>query len=129
MLTGADYCAELHATPNDDELVQHITDCALCMFDRNYLAADVVNTLVARIGDQTLEAEIMWHQSTMACLDVNQQQQRWLALEREWLELALGMCRQRLEDARVCNCILEDMVADQHIHCEQRRGRGHGHPA
>ena len=60
-LTGADYCAELHATPNNDELVQHISDCTLRMFDRDYPAADVVNTSVSHIGDRTLEAEIMRH--------------------------------------------------------------------
>ena len=114
-LTGTDYCTELHATPNDDEPIQHITDRALWMFDCNYPAANVVNTAVVRIDDQTLEAEVMRHRSTMARLDVNQQQQKRLALEREWLELTLGMCRQRLEDARACNHVLEDMVADQHI--------------
>ena len=58
-LTGADYCAELHATPNNDKLVQHITDRALHMFDRDYPAADAVNMAVGCIGDQTLEVEIM----------------------------------------------------------------------
>ena len=114
-LTGTDYCAELHATPNDDEPIQHITDRALWMFDCNYPATNAVNTAVVRIDDQTLEAEVMRHRSTMARLDVNQQQQKRLALERERLELTLGMCRQRLEDARACNRVLEDMVADQHI--------------
>ena len=99
------------------------------MFDRDYPAADVVNTSVSRIRDRTLEAEIMWHQSTMARLDVNQQKQKNLQLERERLELTLGMCQQRLQDARACNRMLDDMVADQHIHWEQRRGRGRGRPA
>ena len=91
-LTGADYRAELHATPNNDEPVQHISDRALRMFDRDYPAADVVNTSVSRIGDRTLEAEIMRHRSTMARLDVNQQKQKTLKLEQERLELTLGMC-------------------------------------
>ena len=91
-LTGADYRAKLHATPNDDEPVQHILDQALCMFDHDYPTADVVNTSVSHIGDQTLEVEIMQHRSTMACLDVNQQKQKQLKLEQEWLELVLGMC-------------------------------------
>ena len=127
-LTGADYRAELHATPNNDELVQHISDRALHMFDRDYPAADVVNTLVSRIGDRTLEVEIMRHRSTMARLDVNQQKQKMLKLEQERLELTMGMCRQRLQDARACNRVLDDMVADQHIHREARRGCGRGHP-
>ena len=93
-LNGADYHAELHATPNDDKPVQHISDRALRMFDRDYLAADVVNTSVSHIRDRTLEAEIMRHRSTMARLDVNQQKQKNLQLEREWLELTLGMCQQ-----------------------------------
>ena len=128
-LTGADYRAELHATPNNDEPVQHMSDRTLRMFDRDYPAADVVNTSVSRIGDRTLEAEIMRHQSMMARLDVNQQKQKTLKLEQERLELTLGMCRQRLQDARACNRVLDDMVADQHIRHEVRRGRGRGRPA
>ena len=65
----------------------------------------------------------------MARLDINQQKQKHLKLEQEWLELNLGMCRQRLQDVRVCNRVLEDMVADQHIQREQQRGRGCGRPA
>ena len=91
-LTGADYHSKLHATPNNNKPVQHISDRALRMFDQDYLAADIVNTLVSRIGDWTLEAEIMRHWSTMARLDVNQQKQKHLKLEQEWLELNLGMC-------------------------------------
>ena len=126
-LTGADYCAELHATLNDDEPVQHISDRALHMFDRDYPAADVVNTALSRIGDQTLEAEVMRHRSTMARLDVNQQKQKSLKLEQEQLDLMLGMCRQHLQDTRACDRVLDDMVADQHIQREQRQGRGRGH--
>ena len=94
-------------------------DHALRMFDHNYPAADAVNTLVGHIGDRTLEAEIMRHRSMMACLDVNQQKQKHLKLEQERLELSLGICRQWLQDAQVCNHVLDDMVADQHIHWEQ----------
>ena len=39
-LNGADYHAKLHTSPNDDELVQHIMDRALHMFNHDYLAAD-----------------------------------------------------------------------------------------
>ena len=91
-LTSADYRAELHATPNNNKPIQHISDRALRMFDRDYPAADVVNTALSRIGDQTLEAEVMCHQSTMAWLDVNQQKQKSLKLEQERLDLTLGMC-------------------------------------
>ena len=129
MLTSADYRAELHTTPNNEEPVQHISDRALRMFDRDYPAADVVNTSVSRIGDRTLEVEIMRHRSTMARLDVNQQKQKTLKLEQERLELTLGMCRQRLQDAHACNRVLDDMVADQHVRREARRGRGRGRPA
>ena len=93
-LNSADYRAELHATPNDDEPVQHISDRAIRMFNRDYPAADVVNTSVSCIGDCTLEAEIMQHRSTMARLDVNQQKRKTLKLEKERLELVLGMCQQ-----------------------------------
>ena len=56
-------------------------------------------TSASRIGHRTLEAEIMRHRSTMARLDINQQKQKMLKLEQERLELTLGMCRQRLQDA------------------------------
>ena len=92
MLTGADYRGKLHTTPNNDKPVQHISDRALHMFNQDYPATDIVNTLVSRIGDWTLEAEIMRHRSTMARLDVNQQKQKHLKLEQEQLELNLGMC-------------------------------------
>ena len=77
-LNGTDYHAELHATPNNNEPVQHISDRAIHMFDQDYPATDVVNMAVGHIGDQTLEAEIMRHCSMMAQLDVNQQQQKCL---------------------------------------------------
>ena len=125
-LTGADYRAELHATPNNDEPVQHISDRTLRMFNRDYPAADVVNTSVSCISDQTLEVEIMRHQSTLARMDINQQKQKSLKLEQERLELTLGMCQQCLQDAQACNRVLDNMVADQHIRREQRRGCGHG---
>ena len=32
-VNGADYCTELHVTPNDNRLVQHISDHALHMFN------------------------------------------------------------------------------------------------
>ena len=98
------------------------------MFDHDYPMADTVNTVVGCIGDRTLEAEIMRHQSTMAQLDINQQHQKCLKLEQERLELALGMCQQQLQDACVCNQVLDNMVADQHIRREQQRGRGRGRP-
>ena len=98
------------------------------MFNRNYPAADMVNTAVGCISDWTLEAEIMRHRSTMARLDVNQQHQKWLRLEQEQLKLNLSMCQQWLQDACACNQVLDDMVADQHIRQEQRQGRGRGHP-
>ena len=99
------------------------------MFNRNYPAADAVNTAVGRISDRTLEAEIMRHWSTKARLDVNQQHQKCLQLEQERLELNLGMCRQRLQDTQACNRVLDDMVANQHIRREQQQGRGCGCPA
>ena len=58
-LTGTDYHAELHATPNNNSPIQNISDRTLHMFDRDYPVVDVVNTSVNRIGDRTLEVEIM----------------------------------------------------------------------
>ena len=128
-LNSADYQVELHATPNDNKPVQIILDHALHTFDQDYPAANMVNMAIGHISDQTLEAEVMRHHSMMAQLNINQQQQKQLKLEQEQLELNLGMCRQCLQDARACNQVLDDMVANQHIRQEQHRGRGHGHPA
>ena len=88
MLTGTDYRSKLHTTPNNNELVQHISNRALQMFDRDYPTANMVNTSVSRLGDRTLEVEIMRHRSTMARLDINQQKQKQLKLEQERLELS-----------------------------------------
>ena len=128
-LNGTNYHAKLHAMPNNNTPMQHISDQALHMFNRDYPVANVVNTAVGCISDCMLEAEIMRHRSMMARLDINQQHQKRLKLEQEQLELTLGMCQQWLQDARVCNHVLDGMVADQHIRREQQQGRGHGHPA
>lgn len=126
----ADYHAELHKTPyDDDELMQAIRDVALCMFDCDYPVLDVVNTSIGHIGNQMLEAEVMRHHTIKGKLEANQKQQKQLEHEKEHLQLEAGMCQHQLEYARACNRMLEDMVANQYIQWEQCRGHGRGCPA
>ena len=74
-LNAADYCADLHAMPIEDKThPEPISNCAIQTFDCDYPAMDMVNTAVNHIRDHTLEAEIMQHCSTSACLNVNREQ-------------------------------------------------------
>ena len=129
-LASPTYRSELHVTPIDgEEPPQCLTDNAIHMFDCDYPAADLVNVVVQRIGDLTLEGEIMRRRSTMARLEVNQTHLRCLQREQERIQLDLDMGRHRLQEARACNRVLDDMISDQRIRREVRRGCGRGHPA
>ena len=116
--SGVDYRGEIHVAPiNDvDTPPKHLTNAALLMFGRTFLALDHINEAIGRIGDRSLEAEICHHQGINLCIEVNEEKQ--VRLEREWqqLELDLGMCVHRLQEAHTCNGILEEMVSDQRVH-------------
>ena len=100
--SGADYRREIHVAPvNDiDTPPKHLTNTALCMFARTFPALNHINEAIGRIGDRSLEAEHVQ-----------------LEREHQQLELEVGMCVHRLQEARACNRILEEMVSDQHINC------------
>ena len=115
--SGADYRGEIHAVPvNDvDTPPERLTDAALRMFARTFPALDRVNEAIGRIGDRSLEAEVRRHQGINLRIEVNEEKRVRLERERQQLELDLGMCVHRLQEARACNRILEEMVSDQRI--------------
>ena len=62
------------------------------------------------------------------CIETNEEQHIHLEHECQQLELDLGMCIHRLQEARACNRVLEEMVSDQYInHHFPARHNEHGH--
>ena len=115
--SGADYRGEIHAAPvNDvDTPPERLTDAALRMFARTFPALDRINEAIGRIGDRSLEAEVRRHQGLNIRMEVNEEKHVRLERERQQLELDMGMCVHRLQEARACTQILDEMVSDQRI--------------
>ena len=103
--SGVDYRGEIHAAPvNDvDTPPKRLTDTALRMFVCTFPTLDRVNEAIGRIGDRLLEAKVCCHQGLSIRMEVNEE--KWVRLEckRQQLELDLGMCVHRLQEARACN--------------------------
>ena len=119
MASGADYHREIHAAPvnNVDSPPKCLTDAVLCMFMCTFPALDRVNEVIGQIRDCSLEAEVCRHQGISLCMEVNEEKCVQLERKHQQLELDLGMCVHRLQEAHACNRILEEMVSDQHINC------------
>ena len=115
--SGANYRGEIHAAPvnNVDTPPERLTDNALRMFTRTFPALGRVNDAIGRIGDRSLEAEVRRYQGINLHVEVNEEKRVRLERERQRLELELGLCVHRLQEARACNWILEEMVSDQNI--------------
>ena len=115
--SGADYRGEIHTAPiNDvDTPPERLTDAALRMFARTFPALNRVHDAIARIGDRSLEAEVRRYQGINIRIEANEERRIRLERERQQAELELGMCVHRLQEARACNQILEEMVSDQNI--------------
>ena len=64
------------------------------------------------MGDRTLWAEVIWYWAKVSEIDRIQVQreelQRWCYM----VGLEMGLSRQRLQDARTVQRIIEDMVQD-----------------
>ena len=112
-----DYRGEIHAAPvNDvDTPPKCLTNVALCMFACTFPALDHINKAIGRTVDRSLEAEVHCHQGLHIRMEVNKEKCVRLERERQQLELDLGMCVHRLQEAQACNRILEEMVSDQHV--------------
>ena len=117
--SGVDYHGEIHAAPvNDvDTPPECLTDTALCMFAHTFPALNRINEVIGQIGDRSLEAEVHHHQGLSIHMEVNKEKHVQLECECQQLELDLGMCVHRLQEARACNRILEEMVSDQRVNC------------
>ena len=117
--SGADYRGEIHMAPVNgiNTPPERLTDAALCMFACTFPALDHINEAIGRISDWSLEAEVRHHQGLSIHMEVNEEKHVRLEHERQQLELDLGMCMHRLQEARACNRILEEMVSDQRINC------------
>ena len=82
------------------------------------------------MGDRTLWAEVIWYWAKVSEIDRIQVQreelQRWCYM----VGLEMGLSRQRLQDARTVQRIIEDMVQDTRTNQQsrQRGQRGRGRP-
>ena len=125
---GPDYWGELHATPyNGAEEVEPLTDEATRMLEPDFPAAEHVSNALRRMNDHTLWAEVIWYRAKVSEID-------WIRVQREELQrwcymvgLEMGLSRQRLQEARAVQCIIEDMVQDMRTNQQSRQRGQHGH--
>ena len=129
---GPDYRGELHATPyNGPEEVEPLTDEAMRMLEPDFPAVEHVSNALRRMGDRMLWAEVIRYQAKISEIDrirvQREELQRWCYM----VGLEMGLSRQQLQDARVVQHIIEDMVQDTQTNQQsrQRGQRGHGRPA
>ena len=110
---GPDYWGELHATPyNGPEEVEPLTDEAMRMLEPDFPAAEHVSNALRRMGDRTLWAEVIWYRAKVSEIDRIQVQREELQRRCYMVGLEMGLSRQRLQDARAVQRIIEDMVQD-----------------
>ena len=129
---GPDYRGELHATPyNGAEEVEPLTDEATRMLEPDFLAAEHVINALRRMNDRTLWAEVIRYRAKVSEIDKIQVQQEDLQRRCYMVGLEMGLSRQRLQEARTVQRIIEDMVQDTRINQQsrQRGQRGRGRPA
>ena len=81
-----------------------------------HLSLNHINEVIRRIRDQLLEAEVRCHQGLSLHIKVNEEKHIRLDHQHQQLDLDLGMCVHRLQEARACNRILEEKVSDQQAH-------------
>ena len=110
---GPDYQGELHATPyNGAEEVEPLTDEAMRMLEPDFPAAEHVSDALRRMGDCTLWAEVIPYQAKVSEIDRIRVQQEELQHQCYMVGLEMGLSRQRLQDVRTVQHIIEDMVQD-----------------
>ena len=128
------YRGKLHAMPYTGmEPVEVLTNKAMRMLDPKFPVAELVSDSLRHMGNRTLWAEVIWYRAQVAKIEririQREELQRWCYM----VGLEMGFSQQRLQDARVVQRIIEDMVQDQQINQQQQvrqRGRhGCGHPA
>ena len=126
------YGGQLHATPVNDlnTPIEPLTDVAMRMFAEDFPGRQHVDAAVSSINDRTLTAELkrqrmLAHKITKAGLERER-------LERRVFQLGLeqGMSRNRLQEARAGDRVVEEMMRDTRRYTDilvpQGRGRcGH----
>ena len=128
---GPDYRGELHATPyNGPEEVEPLTDEAMRMLEPDFPAAVHVSNALRRMGDRTLWAEVIRYRAKLTEIDKIRVQREELQRRCYMVGLEMGLSRQRLQEARAVQRIIEDMVQDTRTNQQSRpRGqRGRGRP-
>ena len=129
---GPDYRGELHATPyNGAEAVKPLTDEAMRMLELDFPAAEHISDALHRMGDRTLWAEVIRYRAKVSEIDRIRVQREELQRRCYTVGLEMGLSRQRLQDARAVQRIIEDMVQDMRTNQQgrQRGRRGCGRPA
>ena len=129
---GPDYRGELHATPyNGPEEVEPLTDEAMRMLELDFPAAEHVSNVLRRMGDRTLWAEVIRYRAKVSEIDKIRVQREELQHQCYMVGLEMGLSRQRLQEARAVQRIIEDMVQDTRTNQQsrQRGQRGRGRPA
>ena len=129
---GPDYRGELHATPyNGAEEVEPLTNEAMQMLEPDFPAAEHVSNVLQRMNDHTLWAKVIRYRAKVFKIDRIRVQREELQRRCYMVGLEMGLCRQRLQEARAVQCIIEDMVQDTRTNQQsrQRGQRGCGRPA
>ena len=129
---GPDYQGELHATPyNGAEEVEPLTDEAMRMLEPDFPAVKHVSNMLRRMGDRTLWAEVIQYRAKVSEIDKIRVQREELQRRCYMVGLEMGLSRQRLQEARAVQRIIENMVQDTRTNQQnrQRGQRGHGRPA
>ena len=131
---GPDYRGKLHATPyNGPESVEALTDEAMRMLEPEFPTAEHVSDALRHMGDRTLWAKVIRYRARVAEIEQIRVQREELQRRCYMVGLEMGFSRQRLQDARAVQRIIEDMVQDTRVNQQQQvrqRGqRGRGCPA
>ena len=130
---GPDYQGELHVTPyTGPEAVDTLTDEAMQMLEPEFPAVEFVSDAIHRIGDHTLLADVIRYRAKFAETECIQDQRAELERWCHLVGLEMGFCRHRLQDARMVQRNIEEMVQDQRInqnsHVRQHGRHGRGRP-
>ena len=100
------------------------------MLEPDFPAATHVSNALRRMNDRTLWAEVIRYRAKVSEIDKIRVQREELQRRCYMVGLEMGLSRQRLQEARAVQRIIEDMVQDTRTNQQSRpRGqRGRGRP-
>ena len=130
---GPDYWGKLHMTPYmGPEPINVLTDNAMQMLEPEFPAVELVSDTIWCIIDHTLLADVIWYRARFAEIGRIWDQRAELEHKCYLAGLEMGFCRHRLQDMRMVQRIIKEMVQDQRINQQgggrQWGQRGCGHP-